>query len=154
LITPGLMLGVGLGGLLEGILLHQILQWHNMLSSTKRWPVTTLGGMEANMRADGLFHAAVLAVVVGGLWKLWRALRGEARGSGAALVGWGLVGWGLFNLVEGIVDHQILGIHHVREEGNELAWDVGFLAFGLVLSVVGASIARSANGSEAAQPSG
>ena len=39
--------------------------------------------------------------------------------------------WGIFNLFEGIIDHQILGIHHVREES--LAWDVGFLAFGVAL---------------------
>ena len=26
-----------------------------------------------------------------------------------------LAGWGGFNLVEGLVDHQLLGIHHVRD---------------------------------------
>ena len=35
--------------------------------------------------------------------------------SGRAFLGWLLVGWGLFNLVEGVVDHHILTIHHVRE---------------------------------------
>ena len=27
-----------------------------------------------------------------------------------------LVGWGAFNLVEGTIDHEILGIHHVRDD--------------------------------------
>jgi uncharacterized membrane protein len=50
-----------------------------------------------------------------------------------------LAGWGVFNLVEGIIDHQILGIHHVREgnQGYELAWDLAFLAFGAILLIVG-----------------
>ena len=54
-----------------------------------------------------------------------------------------LVGWGGFNLVEGIVDHQILGIHHVRETGNTFAWDLAFLAFGALLVLGGWLLARS-----------
>jgi uncharacterized membrane protein len=51
---------------------------------------------------------------------------------------------GLFNLVEGIVDHQLLGIHHVRSGPHELAWDLGFLALGLVLVLVGLLVRRTA----------
>jgi uncharacterized membrane protein len=41
------------------------------------------------------------------------------------------MGWGGFNLVEGIVDHQILGIHHVRDDlGGPIGWDLAFLAWG------------------------
>jgi Predicted membrane protein (DUF2243) len=29
---PGILLGVGLGGFVDGIVLHQILQWHHMLT--------------------------------------------------------------------------------------------------------------------------
>jgi uncharacterized membrane protein len=54
-----------------------------------------------------------------------------------------LVGWGLFNLVEGVVDHHLLGIHHVRTGGNETAWDLAFLAFGALLAVTGWALARS-----------
>ena len=54
-----------------------------------------------------------------------------------------LVGWGLFNLVEGIIDHHILGIHHVRETGNQTVWDLGFLACGLLLVIGGWLLARS-----------
>jgi len=64
-------------------------------------------------------------------------------GDGITLVGWMLAGWGIFNVVEGIVDHLILTIHHVREGGSELAWDLGFLAFGLALVVVGVLLVRS-----------
>ena len=79
LTLPGIFLGLGLGGFVDGILLHQIVQWHNMLSSTERWPDTTLKGMEANMRADGLFHAATWVLVALGLWMLWNAMRGRIR---------------------------------------------------------------------------
>jgi uncharacterized membrane protein len=142
LAAPGIVLGLGLGGFLDGIVLHQIVQWHNMLSSTERWPATTLEGLEANMRGDGLFHAATWILTVLGLWLLWNALRKDAYGSGRSLVGWMLAGWGVFNVVEGIVDHQILGLHNVHEGSNELAWDLGFLAFGAALILGGWLLAR------------
>jgi uncharacterized membrane protein len=50
-----------------------------------------------------------------------------------ALLGSLLIGWGGFNLVEGIVDHHILGVHHVRDDlGAPLGWDLAFLAWGIV----------------------
>ena len=54
-----------------------------------------------------------------------------------------LVGWGLFNLFEGIVDHHILTIHHVREGSNQTAWDLAFLAFGALLVIGGLVLTRS-----------
>ena len=136
---PGMLLGVGLGGFVDGILLHQILQWHHMLSSTDDNPVTTIAGLEANTVADGLFHAVAWVAVVAGVAWLWRRI-GAAQGqwSGAALTGAALAGWGAFNLVEGIVDHHVLGLHHVRTKTDHvLAWDLGFLALGTALLVVG-----------------
>ena len=44
-----------------------------------------------------------------------------------------LAGWGTFNLVEGIIDHHILGIHHVKAGANETALDLAFLALGAAL---------------------
>jgi uncharacterized membrane protein len=55
-----------------------------------------------------------------------------------------LAGWGVFNLVEGLVDHQLLGIHHVRDDlGAPLGWDLAFVAFGALLIAVGLALARS-----------
>jgi uncharacterized membrane protein len=54
-----------------------------------------------------------------------------------------LTGWGLFNVVEGIVDHHILQVHHVRDDlGGPLVWDLGFLVFGIALIVAGWSLHR------------
>jgi uncharacterized membrane protein len=143
--APGILLGIGLGGFVDGIVLHQILQWHHLLSATEDHPVTTVAGLETNTLWDGLFHAATWVAVAVGLFVLWRRTNDRRWAiGGRALLGWMLVGWGLFNLVEGTVDHHLLGIHHVREGANvnEAAWDVGFLAFGALLVVGGLLLAR------------
>lgn len=141
---PGIFLGIGLGGFFDGIVLHQILQWHHMLTSTGDYPATTVRGLEVNTLWDGLFHATTYVFVAVGLSMIWsRAREGGFVWSWRSLLGWSLVGWGLFNLVEGIIDHHILQIHHVRRGSNELAYDLGFLAFGAVLLLVGWLLARS-----------
>jgi uncharacterized membrane protein len=144
--APGILLGIGLGGFVDGIVLHQILQWHHMLSSEGSYPSTTVAGLETNTLWDGLFHATTWIAVATGIYILWRRTTSWRWAiSGRAFVGWVLVGWGLFNLVEGVVDHHLLGIHHVRESDgiNQTAWDLGFLAFGAVLFVGGWVLARS-----------
>jgi uncharacterized membrane protein len=104
---PGLLLGIGLGGFVDGIVLHQILQWHHMLTSEGDYPKTTVAGLETNTLWDGLFHAATWIAVASGVWVLSRRTTDWRWAiSGRAFFGWLLVGWGLFNVVEGIVDHQ------------------------------------------------
>jgi uncharacterized membrane protein len=142
LALPGLVLGLGLGGFVDGIVLHQLLEWHHMLSGW--YPDTAGAHMRINMVADGLFHLACLLLVTVGLVFLVRSAR--HLGGPAAdrrLSGWMLAGWGVFNLVEGTVDHQILGVHHVRSGPYQTAFDVAFLVFGALLVLVGLALARS-----------
>jgi uncharacterized membrane protein len=55
-----------------------------------------------------------------------------------------LAGWGVFNLVEGTIDHEVLGIHHVRDDlGGPVGWDIGFLVFGVLLVVGGLLLSRA-----------
>jgi uncharacterized membrane protein len=146
---PGVLLGLGLGGFVDGIVLHQILQWHHMLSAEGSYPKTTVAGLEANTLADGVFHASTWILAAMGVWLLWRAARSHGGvGPGRVLAGWMLFGWGVFNVVEGIVDHHILGIHHVREGAgiNETAWDLAFLTFGAALLIVGWLMTRNREG--------
>ncbi|RCJ27045.1 hypothetical protein A6770_02465 [Nostoc minutum NIES-26] len=145
LIAAGIFLGLGLGGFVDGILLHQILQWHHMLSNTK--PLTTPSNIDLNMIWDGLFHALDWILTVIGVALLWRAGgRDDVPWSSQTFVGSLLIGAGLFNLVEGLIDHQILGIHHVKSGPNQLAWDVGFLILGGLLVVVGWLVLQNSKG--------
>lgn len=69
--------------------------------------------------------------------------------NGHALIGWILVGFGLFNVVEGVINHQILGIHHVRDDlGGPLSGDLEFLAVSSVLILAGWMLTVSAGGEE------
>jgi uncharacterized membrane protein len=136
IVSAGLLLGTGMGGFVDGIVLHQLLQWHNMLSSVR--PPVDLVWMKHNMLWDGVFHAFTWVMVALGLWRLWDAgRRADVPWSGRTFVGSMLMGWGLFNFIEGVIDHQLLGIHHVRPGEGQLAWDLGFLAFGLIEIGVG-----------------
>lgn len=137
LIVAGVLLGAGLGGFLDGIVFHQLLQWHNMLSA--RLPPDTLHNAKVNMFWDGVFHAAVWLVTVAGLWRLFRAgQRPDVPWSGRNLLGGMALGWGGFNFVEGLIDHQLLELHHVMDAAaNPLPADLAFLASGLVLLAVG-----------------
>lgn len=150
---PGIILGVGLGGFVDGIMLHQVLQWHHMLSSTdtdnvgiRTYPVDTVPGLEMNTLADGLFHVVTWVAVLTGLAMLYSRVT-RSRGvlwRSPALWGAALIGWGLFNLVEGTINHHLLGIHHVRSGPYQLWWDLGFLALGVLLIGVGWLISRRA----------
>jgi len=137
--AASLVYGLGLGGFIDGIVLHQLLQWHHMVSDSGDYPTNTVAGLEVNTLADGLFHVATWFLVLAGsilAIKAWREDR--LAPSWSFHFGLVLVGWGSFNMVEGIVNHQVLGVHHVRDDiGSPLAWDVGFLVFGALLIVSG-----------------
>lgn len=141
--TPGVVLGVGLGGFFDGILFHQILQIHNMLSA--RVPVIDLASAKANMVFDGLFHAVVwIATVIGVLLLFAEGRRGDRAWSWPAFLGALLVGWGLFNVIEGLVDHYLLGLHHVVELAGLSVWDHLFLAWGAAMLLAGGLLMRRA----------
>ena len=125
-------------------MLHQLLQWHHLLTGTGDHPADTVAGLEANTLADGFFHVATWVCVAAGTTLTVRAWqRGELAPPWLEHFGLVLVGWGAFNLVEGLIDHQLLGIHHVRDDlGAPLGWDLAFLAFGLLLVLAGAALAR------------
>jgi len=137
--AAALLLGIGLGGFLDGIVFHQVLQWHHMASSW--YPPTTLENLRLNTLWDGLFHSATYLVVVAGIAAFWRtASTRELYWSVEMLVGGLLVGWGGFNLVEGLVDHEVLGIHHVNETvpaDQRVFWDLAFLLWGALMVVLG-----------------
>jgi len=147
-------MGVGFGGFVDGIVLHQIVQWHHMISSTSGNSPRSLVGLETNTVADGFFHLSTWIFVLLGVTLTVRAWQsGKFAPPWRAHTGMLLTGWGIFNLVEGVVDHQILGVHHVRDDlGAPLGWDIGFLVFGASLLLVGLLLVRSAQRDSSMEP--
>ena len=143
--SAGILFGLGLGGFFDGIVLHQLLQWHHMLSSW--YPDDTLANLRLNTLWDGIFHSTTYLLVGMGLYLLWRtAHRRHLYWSGKLMSGTLLAGWGLFNLVEGIIDHQLLGVHHVNElvpRAEWIWWDMGFLAWGAAMLAGGLLLLRA-----------
>jgi len=136
LILAGIMMGSGLGGFFDGILFHQLLQIHSMLSA--KYPPENVRNLEINMFWDGLFHALAYTMTIVGLVLLWKAgRRADVPWSGRVFSGAMLAGWGLFNFTEGIINHHILHVHHVMERYGLSLFDYAFLASGLVLVLIG-----------------
>jgi uncharacterized membrane protein len=144
--SAGILLGLGLGGFFDGIVLHQLLQWHHLLTSAG-YPPDSVDNLKINTLWDGLFHAGTYIFTALGLGVLWRAARRpHTRWSGKLLAGTLLMGWGIFNLIEGIIDHQILGIHHVNEtvaREQWIYWDVGYLVWGALMLGGGWALLRA-----------
>jgi len=140
--TAAVLLGVGLGGLLDSILFHQLLQSHMMLSAAV--PPVTVDAMRLNVRWDGAVGAICWIFTVAGAFTLCRgALFRMPVPPPRIFAGSVLLGWGGFNLVEGLLDHEILGIHHVVEGSGHLIPDLLFLAIGGALLVgIGAWLVR------------
>jgi uncharacterized membrane protein len=130
---------MGMGGFVDGIVLHQLLQWHHMLSHTGSGDTKTVPGLELNTLADGMFHSAMwVLVAVAAVLAVRARQQGRLSSSWSFHAGLVLAGWGVFNIVEGLVNHQLLQIHHVRDDlGGPLAWDLGFLAVSVLLLVGG-----------------
>jgi len=143
--TAGMVLGIGLGGFADGIILHQLLQWHEMLSA--KIPTSDYIGKSVNMFWDGIFHFFCLLVVLTGVVMLWRAQsQPQALKSGRLLMGSILSGWAIFNLVEGTIDHQWLKLHNVMEyAADHDPANYSFLGASLLMLVYGTWLSRTSN---------
>lgn len=136
LIAAGTLMGIGMGGFIDGILLHQIFQVHSMLSG--KLPQTSVVNIEVSMVWDGLFHALTWVATAISIALLWHAgKQKDVPWSGKTFFGAQLLGWGIFNLVEGVIDHHILGLHHVVERLGLSIYDYLFLLSGIIFIVAG-----------------
>ena len=52
-VSADMLLGLGLGGFFDGIVLHQLLQWHHMLTSPG-YPPDNVRNLEINTLWDGI----------------------------------------------------------------------------------------------------
>jgi uncharacterized membrane protein len=136
LISASTTLGIGIGGFVDGTILHQILQWHEMLSN--KIPPTTLLNKSVNMFWDGIFHFFCLIVVLIGLFLLVKLFfRTDVIISWKTFIGGLFLGWGIFNIVEGVINHHILKLHNVREITTDIViWNYSFLGISVIFLII------------------
>lgn len=143
LIAAGIFIGIGEAGFFDGIIFHQLLQWHHMFSSIET--EATVAGLELNTIGDGLFHVFDWVMISIGIFLLWQLAKQQVQLTTQTFLGAILLGSGSFNVVEGLIDHHILGIHHVRAGANQLIYDLGFLIVGAVVAGIGWLMLRQTN---------
>jgi uncharacterized membrane protein len=120
------VLGFALGGFIDGILLHQVLQWHHLLSLVEG---EALRDLRTQILADGLFHGLMFVIALTGLWLLWRGRGGiTGRRADLRLVASALLGFGIWQIVDVVGFHWVMEIHRIRVDvPNPLVWDIGWL---------------------------
>jgi uncharacterized membrane protein len=134
LALPAFLLGFSFSGFFDGILLHQILQWHHLLSALEGRSV------QFQILMDGYFHLLMYVIGGAGLWLLWKRRSGFALGgSSERFLGLFLLGFGAWHAADAVLSHWVLGIHRIKWDAeNLLAWDLGWLAlFGLGPAALG-----------------
>lgn len=136
----GLLLGIALGGFFDGILLHQILQWHHLLSL-----VPGVTDLRAQVLWDGYFHVLMYLLAGIGLWGLWREHLRQAATQGRALLGALIAGFGLWHILDSVLSHWLLGIHRIKIDSEvPILWDIfWFIAFGLLPLAIGWMLGRN-----------
>lgn len=119
------LFGIGIIGMLDGIVFHQILQWHSVNIHTDR---------VHQIISDGVFHLFVTVIIFIAGIMLWKRNPQDKPNTF-----WGsfLLGAGVFNLLEGIVNHHILEIHHVKPGPSEFLFDISYDIFALLLLGIG-----------------
>lgn len=130
MLWSGVIIGIGVIGSLDEIVLHQLLQWHTFyVHTTPYWRIVS----------DGIFHFVSSALLLGGAMLLawYRPLLSDLIQLRTLLAGM-LLGMGGFNLYDGTIQHKILQLHPVREGvTNSLPYDLAFNALALVLLLLG-----------------
>ena len=135
LLWPSILVGIGLAGTLDEVVLHQLLAWHHFYDGST---------LSAGLVSDGLFHLFSTAVLVIGLIQLVERRRTTSDPPRLALAGI-LLGAGGFNLYDGTIQHKLLGLHQVREAvPNNLPYDLAFLAIAAAAVLAGALLLRHA----------
>ena len=133
----GYLLGFAISGFFDGILLHQVLQWHHLLSNLEG---EAFRDLRVQILADGLFHVQMYVIAMAGLALLWHARREfAAPPASRLLLANALIGFGVWHVVDAILSHWLLGIHRIRMEAqNVLLWDlIWFFVFGIAFIAAG-----------------
>lgn len=137
----GYLLGFSLGGFFEGILLHQILGWHHVLSAVQVGPFRE---PDTQLLADRIFYVVICSIAIAGVWSMWRGRASTDLLTRRKLISHALIGFGAWHVMDVTVAHWFLGIHRTRmDSSNPLAWDLLWLGiFGLGALLAGLLLSR------------
>ena len=139
-VAMSLILGIGLGGFIDAIILHQLLQWHQMISNIL--PPTTLTSKSINMFWDGVFEAVTWIYTFIGVLLMWHSRTQSRLTTSTAVFTGGLIsGWGIFNLMDSIFNHYLFGFHDIRENASHPnLYNLGFLIISFIFIAAGRSL--------------
>ena len=133
LFWPGVLVGIGIAGTLDEVVLHQLLRWHHFYDRSTA---------SVGLISDGLFHIFSTALLVIGVIQLVERRRTTSDPPRLALAGI-LLGAGGFNLYDGTIQHKLLGLHQVRAGvPNNLPYDLAFLAIASAVALAGTLLLR------------
>lgn len=143
------LIGFSMGGFFDGILLHQILQWHHLLSGVTSGIMREL---RTQILFDGLFHALMYAIGFAGVYLLLRYRVTVPRMRLWALM---VISFGVWHVLDTLVSHWLLGIHRIRTDvPDPLMWDIAWLVWFGILPIWGGIVLMRRQGRlrPAAQP--
>ena len=135
LFWPGVLVGIGIAGTLDEVVLHQLLGWHHFYDRSTP---------SVGLLSDGLFHILSTVLLVIGVIQLVERRHTTPDPPRLALAGI-LLGAGGFNLYDGTIQHKLLRLHQVRADApNNLPYDLTFLAIAAALALTGTLLLRQA----------
>lgn len=127
-VLSGFLFGCGIAAaLIDLFIFHLGLQWHHFYD---------LSTPEIALLADGIFHAFGWFITVAGLFLL-ADLRRRGPLPWARWVGAVVLGVGSFQLLDGVLNHKILGIHQIRYGVDLLLYDVVWIGSACVMILIG-----------------
>lgn len=123
IVAAGALLGIGMGGLLDGSL-------------------SSLAG-RGGLSSDGAVRVVLCVLTALGVASLWMsAKRPHAVLSTRSFVASLGIGWGVFNVVAEVFN-RLLGMHQVRPGSNDVAWELGFVVVGVVVLAACAMVVKN-----------
>ncbi len=136
----GAVTGLTLGVLINGVILHQLFDWYNRINqpALNNQPIT---GAPLDLIWQNLYQALMSLAIMLTVLALWRYFRQHSlllaspRFEGSALIG-----AGLFTIFDALIMHLLLNVHPLKP-GVPL-WDVGYLAYGILLVAIGITAQR------------
>lgn len=130
---PAGLVGVGLAGLVDVVVFHQLLGWHHFYDRSTE---------AVGLASDGLLDLALILALVVGLVSMVE-MAGPMERWGRRGCGGILAGFGGFNLFDGVVDHKLLRLHQIRPGvANLLAYDAAWIGLSVLILAVGMVLVR------------